>query len=207
MLDVMEKIAWVLAGILLLALGAVFYFLGVPSTEPLIAMHAQTVKTQAEFEKGLKDDAKKDLEEQLEEGVRSLSASGSSRAGASGRVNRDFKKINRPLFERVSTRNDALYEANKISSEIVEVNGQSAMKLTEIPASSPLAELGFKELDVITSIGNIDVDFASATSADDAFADAKAILESGSALVITLQRGARGTPHQVAISLSDLNGS
>lgn len=202
MIELFEKILWGLSGLALIALGAAFYLLGAPSDQPLIALQA-VEQRKDEFVKQLDQGARDSLESQLEEGLQKISTSGSSR---SGRANADqkFTKINRAMYERFRSRNDALYEAKQVSSEIVEVNGQSALKLTEIPESSPLRKLGFEQDDVITSIGNIDIDFESAASADNAFLAAKQVLESGNPLVITLQRGPRKRAQQIAISLSDL---
>lgn len=202
MIELFEKILWGLSGLALIALGAAFYFLGAPSDQPLIALQA-VEQRKDEFVEKLDAGARESLESQLEEGIQKISASGSSRAGRAN-VDQKFTKINRPMYERFRSRNDALYEAKQISSEIIEVNGRSALQLTEIPESSPLRKLGIEENDVITSIGNMDIDFESATSADNAFLQAKQILESGSPLVITLQRGPRKRTQQIAISLSDL---
>ncbi|MEM7263993.1 MAG: hypothetical protein AAF488_18550 [Planctomycetota bacterium] len=194
MLDVFEKVVWILTALAILAIGGYYLVLGAPSPIPAIAMNGRTT-SKAEVSKALGDNQRAKLTEQLKTSPRE-----GDTPKQYERIKEEYRAINRATFERVSNLTDAMHEAKKISSKIVEnKDGTNSLQVFDFDENSALGNLGFQENDVIDFIGGEQIDFGNRLQARELFYDLRDRFDENGFIKIDVRR--RNRPMKILIKL------
>ncbi|MCA8960948.1 MAG: hypothetical protein KDC38_10570 [Planctomycetes bacterium] len=197
MIDVTEKVLWVLALLLLLALGGVYFLLGTKSAIPAIAMHGRNTS---------KDEVTKILGA---EQVKSLDAAlrANPREGDTDkqyeRTAEKYRVVNRATFDRFSNLNDAFQEVKKYSSSVVDNDdGSNSLEIFDLGEASTLTNLGFEDHDIIDYIDGEKIDFSNPIEGRQLFQALRDRMEQQGYLKIDIRR--RSKPTKVIVTLDKL---
>ncbi len=197
MIDVLEKVVWILTGLVLVLAGGWYLVLGAPSPVPAIAMQGRTTSKQELTEK-LDEPQRRKLDEVLKESPRE-----GETAKQYERQREEFQTINRAAFERMTNLTDAMHEAKTVSSKVIEnKDGTNSLEVFDIPEGSVMGTIGFQDQDIIDAIGDENIDFSSRMAARELFYAKRDQLSSDGFIKIDIRR--RNKPMKIIVNLEDM---
>lgn len=208
MINIAEKALWILAGFVLVGVVGWFLYFGGPTTVPYILAQSESVKKEDAL-KTLSPEAKVSLEKTLNaEPVLGRGATDDDEKGdpkgAKARpaprrqAAQVFMRANRATFERVSTKNQAMKEADKAKSEVVRnSDGTNSLRVYDFDDTSILSQVGVQENDIIDLVDGKKIDFTSPLEANQLYDECKAKFATGSPIVVEVTR--RGARTQIVV--------
>lgn len=206
MIDFIEKTIWGLSLLVLATVIGWFAYLGGPSTVPFILAESESVDRKVVMDR-LTPEAKVALEKALNPERPSEKAT-KDKDGKPGKTNKKPRKgrstqeymlVNRATFERVATKNEALKEADKAKSEVVQnKDGSNSLRVYDFSETSILSQVGVEENDVVDLVDGKKIDFTSPLEANQLYDECKAKFDSGVPIVVEVTR--RGRPVQIVVS-------
>lgn len=209
MLNIAEKCVWILSGLVIAGIAGWFVYFGGPTTVPYILAETQSVKKEDAL-KALSPAAKVSLEKTLSTEPTTAKpkskddekgdGKGDNKAKSTPRrqASQVFIQANSATFERVSTKNNALKEADKAKSEVVRnPDGTNSLKVYDFDETSILSQVGVQENDVIDFIDGKKIDFSSPLEANQLYDECKAKFAAGDPVVVEVTR--RGTRTQIVV--------
>jgi hypothetical protein len=193
MLAILERVVWALSGLVLLAFGAALYFVGLPSTTPLIATGSKVI-TQAELDKRLTAEQRQRLA--ADRSGYDFDDKGELVARSGARKPQDIiYQVDEELLDRLGSKNDCMNELMLASSEILE---DGSLKIFDIKPGCLLAKVGLKDDDILERVNGLKIDFSKITECQDSWETCLEKLEGGSAFVVELRRN--GAVHQLVVT-------
>ena len=181
--DVLEKVCWILAGLVLLAIAGWYLICGAPSPVPAIAMQGRSA-TKKEVTSNFNEQQKAMFQEAI-----TVSPRDSDTQKQYERVREEYHTINPATHQRMSNLTDALHEAKTVSSKVIEnPDGTNSLEVDEIPENSVLDTIGIQDKDVIDYIGGQRIDFSSSLQGREFFYDMRDQLSANGFLKIDIRR-------------------
>ena len=158
MLDILEKVIWGVAILVVTSTGAWFALSGAPSTHPYIATISRTVNP-VQLDRDLSKAGKATF-------AKIKTSIKQTRPAKNGRSTRPPtlvpRQINVDMLEKVANRTDALKEARKATGTLKENDdGTVSLVITEFSDENLFSKLGFEEMDEIQSVNGVPMDIGS----------------------------------------------
>jgi len=188
MLDQSEKIVSGICLVLVLATGAVYLFLGAPSTRSAQFVPAvKEITPQKALEPRKADEPVPPEEKAI---VDNLLAQGRKLLPGQ-RLQKKTSQVPDKLFEEISTEANWLRELNKAASDALSVNGRSTRRrLHQIEQDSFFDKLGFKDNDIVELVDGQILEFSDSSTAKyyGMWESALKKLRSGQSVSVTVTR-------------------
>ncbi|MEE8141597.1 MAG: hypothetical protein V3T77_00715 [Planctomycetota bacterium] len=187
MIDLLEKTTWGLAVFTVVIIGSYLAIFGAPTSTPYITVERREIN-EKEALQSLSKEARAILTNKLK-----LPPSGKgSPTGRLQATSKHFFKVNRDVYNRVRNRTDAVREAKKARSEVLQnKDGSNSLRIYDFNKGSILNKVGFQENDIIEQIDGKKIDFRSKLEVHGLFEDCKQQLDGGEPIVIMINRNGR----------------